>query len=77
MLRTNLDTFTSNGNTMPLNDIIQWVHRKNTFRKPFGISYRPNDRNGIDMYFETNSAELMNEILIQWPTAVVENIQHN
>jgi hypothetical protein len=71
-MRVNTDYITSNGNTMPTMDIIQWLHKHNKFNHAFGISFRPDDRGRVRSYVETNDIQIINAILAQWPNAKVE-----
>ena len=60
---------------MPIMDIIQWIHKHNKFNHAFGISFRPDARGWVRSYVETNDAQLMNAILLEWPNAQVEVLQ--
>ena len=73
MLRVKTDFLTSNGNTMPILDVIQWVHRHNKLKKNWGISFRTDERGWVNCYLETNDAQIMNAVQAQWPDAQIEN----
>lgn len=73
-MRVNTDNIASNGNTMPMVDIIQWVHQHNKFQKVWGISFRPDKFGRVQSYLETNCAHIMNAVQTQWPNARIENI---
>ena len=73
MLRVKTDFLTSNGNTMPIVDIIQWVHKHNKLQKAWGISFRP-DSGKQNIYLETNDAQIMNAVQAEWPNALIETL---
>lgn len=73
-MRINTDYITSNGNTMPIMDIIQWVHKNNKFKHSWGISFRPDDRGWVNTYVETNDIQIINAICREWPKAKVETV---
>jgi hypothetical protein len=73
MLRVKTDFITSNGNTMPIMDIVQWVHKHNKSQKAWGISFRPDERNWVNCYLETDCAQIMNAVQKEWPNAEIVN----
>lgn len=71
-MRINTDYIISNGNTMPIVDIIHWLHKNNKFKQAFSISFRPDSRGWVHSYVETNDIQIINAIKAEWPNARVE-----
>jgi hypothetical protein len=73
MLRVKASQLTNEHGSMPHLDLVQWVHKNNKFQKDFGFSFRFSEGQ-MNIFLETNCAQLMNAVQAKWPDAVIDNV---
>lgn len=71
-IKINCKSMFQNGETIPLMDLIQFIHQVNQTKSIFGISWRYNQVGVCEPWFETKSPTLANKLLDKFPEAKSE-----